>query len=102
MPFCPARRSMSDRRRILPSHDVVRRQQVRLRNLTLAEGVEAGVFLSVLFGSLRAGRSHPPIRRSGNLPRRAKGDAALSTLRQLGAVNCVTNREIGVTCDFVG
>ena len=31
----------------LPSHDVARRQQVRLRNLTLAEGVEAGVFLSV-------------------------------------------------------
>lgn len=31
----------------LPEHDVARRQQVRLRNLTLDEGVEAGVFLSV-------------------------------------------------------
>jgi len=31
----------------LPTHEVARRQQVRLRNLTLAEGVEAGVFLSV-------------------------------------------------------
>jgi hypothetical protein len=31
----------------LPAQDVARRQQVRLRNLTLAEGVEAGVFLSV-------------------------------------------------------
>lgn len=33
--------------RRLPDRDVARRQQVRLRNLTLAEGVEAGVFLSV-------------------------------------------------------
>jgi len=31
----------------LPDHDVARRQQVRLRNLTLNEGVEAGLFLSV-------------------------------------------------------
>jgi len=31
----------------LPEHDVARRQQVRLRNLTLTEGVEAGVFLAV-------------------------------------------------------
>jgi hypothetical protein len=31
----------------LPAQDVARRQQVRLRNLTLAEGAEAGVFLSV-------------------------------------------------------
>ncbi|GHC96721.1 hypothetical protein GCM10019060_26940 [Novosphingobium pokkalii] len=31
----------------LPVHDIARRQQVRLRNLTLTEGAEAGVFLSV-------------------------------------------------------
>ncbi|WDF73058.1 hypothetical protein [Novosphingobium sp. KACC 22771] len=31
----------------LPTHEVARRQQVRLRNLTLTEGVEAGVFLAV-------------------------------------------------------
>lgn len=31
----------------LPAHDVARCQQVRLRTLSLAEGVEAGVFLSI-------------------------------------------------------